>query len=154
MQSINIRFENGKVNIIVDGALFKDVHSLSLDYIKGAPMLFACVSDVGEQQDKVTDFFDIATFGKTADFVGQYFSKGQLVAIRGRLQQRDWTDKQGNKRRTTEVIAERCYFAEKRQTPAAVQPADFSQLPITTPVPFSEPDMPQMEISDENELPF
>ena len=47
MQSINIRFENGKVNIIVDGALFKDVHSLSLDYIKGAPMLFSCVSDVG-----------------------------------------------------------------------------------------------------------
>lgn len=49
MQSINIRFENGKVNIIVDGALFKDVHSLSLDYIKDAPMLFACVSDVGEK---------------------------------------------------------------------------------------------------------
>lgn len=40
MQSINIRFENGKVNIIVDGAIFKDVHSLNLDYIKGAPMLF------------------------------------------------------------------------------------------------------------------
>ena len=38
------------VNIIVDGALFKDVHSLSLDYIKGAPMLFACVSDVGGEK--------------------------------------------------------------------------------------------------------
>ena len=48
----NIRFENGKVNIIVDGALFKDVHSLSLDYIKGAPMLFACVSDVGETREQ------------------------------------------------------------------------------------------------------
>ena len=52
MQSINIRFENGKVNIIVDGALFKDVHSMSLDYIKGAPMLFACVSDVGETREQ------------------------------------------------------------------------------------------------------
>ena len=52
MQSINIRFENGKVNIIVDGALFRDVHSLSLDYIKGLPMLLSCVSDVGEGQDK------------------------------------------------------------------------------------------------------
>lgn len=51
MQSINIRFENGKVNIIVDGALFKDVHSLSLDYIKGASMLFSCVSDVGETRE-------------------------------------------------------------------------------------------------------
>lgn len=52
MQSINIRFENGKVNIIVDGALFKDVHSLSLDYIKGAPMLFACVSDVSDEKQR------------------------------------------------------------------------------------------------------
>lgn len=52
MQSSNIRFENGKVNIIVDGALFKDVHSLSLDYIKGAPMLFACVSDVSDEKQR------------------------------------------------------------------------------------------------------
>ena len=52
MQSINIRFENGKVNIIVDGAIFKDVHSLNLDYIKGAPMLFSCVADVGREQDE------------------------------------------------------------------------------------------------------
>ena len=52
MQSINIRMENGKINVIVDGALFRDVHSLSLDYIKGAPMLFACVSDVSEEKPK------------------------------------------------------------------------------------------------------
>ena len=50
MQSINIRFENGKVNIIVDGAIFKEVDSLNLDYIKGAPMLFSCVSDVGDEK--------------------------------------------------------------------------------------------------------
>lgn len=52
MQSINIRIDNGKISVIVDGALFKDVHSFSLDYIKGAPMLFSCVSDVdGEKRD-------------------------------------------------------------------------------------------------------
>ena len=51
MKSINVRLDNGQVNVIVDGALFPDVHSLSLDYIKGLPMLFACVSDVGEEQD-------------------------------------------------------------------------------------------------------
>lgn len=50
MQSINIRIEDGRINVIVDGALFKDVHSFSLDYIKGAPMLFSCVSDVGEKK--------------------------------------------------------------------------------------------------------
>lgn len=142
--------------VILMGRLTRDPEiRMTQSGTTAASFALACERDYAPRgQDKVTDFFDIATFGKTADFVGQYFSKGQLVAIRGRLQQRDWTDKQGNKRRTTEVIAERCYFAEKRQTPAAVQPADFSQLPITTPVPFSEPDMPQMEISDENELPF
>lgn len=142
--------------VILMGRLTRDPEiRMTQSGTTAASFALACERDYAPQgQDKVTDFFDIATFGKTADFVGQYFSKGQLVATRGRLQQRDWTDKQGNKRRTTEVIAERCYFAEKRQTPAAVQPADFSQLPITTPVPFSEPDMPQMEISDENELPF
>lgn len=56
MQSINIRMENGKINVIVDGALFKDVHSLSLDYIKGAPMLFACVSDVGGEKRDLQNF--------------------------------------------------------------------------------------------------
>ena len=49
MESINIRFDHGKVNVIVDGALFKDVHSLSLDYIKGVPLLFACVADVSQE---------------------------------------------------------------------------------------------------------
>lgn len=55
MKSINVRMDNGQVNVIVDGALFQDVHSLSLDYIKGLPMLFSCVSDVGEEQDKRRD---------------------------------------------------------------------------------------------------
>jgi hypothetical protein len=52
MQSINIRFENGKVNIIVDGALFRDVHSVSVDYIKGVPLLFSCVADIGREQEE------------------------------------------------------------------------------------------------------
>lgn len=52
MHSINIRFEKEKVDVIVDGALFRDVHSVSVDYIKGVPLLFACVSDVGREQDE------------------------------------------------------------------------------------------------------
>lgn len=47
MQSINIRMDNGKMNVIVDGTLFRDVHSFSLDYIRGVPLLFACVADIG-----------------------------------------------------------------------------------------------------------
>lgn len=48
MQNINIRIYGGRIDVTVDGAAFRDVHSLSLDYIKGAPMLFACVADMGE----------------------------------------------------------------------------------------------------------
>lgn len=50
MNSINVRFADGKTNVIVDGALFKDVHSLSIDFIRGMPMLFSCVADVGEDE--------------------------------------------------------------------------------------------------------
>lgn len=56
MESINIRVDNGKVNVIVDGALFREVHSVSVDYIKGAPLLFACVSDVGDKENHCTKY--------------------------------------------------------------------------------------------------
>lgn len=111
-----------------------------------ANFALACERDYAPQgQDRETDFFDIVAFGKTADFVGQYFAKGQLVAVKGRLQQRDWTDKQGNKRRTTEILADRCYFAEKRQD-RDVSNGDFQQMPDSTPVPFED--------SDDDALPF
>ena len=116
-----------------------------------ANFALACERDYAPQgQDRETDFFDIVAFRNTADFVGQYFSKGQLVAVKGRLQQRNWTDKQGNKRRTTEILADRCYFAEKRQDRDASD-AGFQQMSDSTPVPFAEPDM-QMGLGDE--LPF
>jgi len=50
MESINIRVDNGKVNVIVNGTLFRDVHSVGVDYIRGTPLLFSCVSDIGSKQ--------------------------------------------------------------------------------------------------------
>ena len=133
--------------VILMGRLTRDPEiRMTQSGTTAASFALACERDYAPQgQDKVTDFFDIATFGKTADFVGQYFAKGQLVAVKGRMQQRDWTDKQGNKRRTTEVIAERCYFAEKRQDRDASS-GGFQQMPDSTPVPFEDP--------DDNDLPF
>ena len=52
MKSINVRLDNGQVNVTVDGAKLTDVHSVSVDYIKGIPLLFACVADVGREQDE------------------------------------------------------------------------------------------------------
>ena len=138
--------------VILMGRLTRDPDvRMTQNGTTAANFALACERDYAPQgQDRETDFFDIVAFRNTADFVGQYFSKGQLVAVKGRLQQRDWTDKQGNKRRTTEILADRCYFAEKRQDRDASD-AGFQQMSDSTPVPFAESDM-QMGLGDE--LPF
>ena len=138
--------------VILMGRLTRDPDvRMTQNGTTAANFTLACERDYAPQgQDRETDFFDIVAFRNTADFVGQYFAKGQLVAVKGRLQQRDWTDKQGNQRRTTEILADRCYFAEKRQDRDASD-AGFQQMSDSTPVPFAEPDM-QMGLGDE--LPF
>ena len=133
--------------VILMGRLTRDPDvRMTQNGTTAANFALACERDYAPQgQDRETDFFDIVAFRNTADFVGQYFAKGQLVAVKGRLQQRDWTDKQGNKRRTTEILADRCYFAEKRQDRDA-SIGGFQQMPDSTPVPFEDP--------DDNDLPF
>jgi single-strand DNA-binding protein len=69
--------------------------------------------DNGERQ---TDFIDIVAWRATAEFVSKYFTKGQMAAVTGRLQIRDWTDKDGNKRRSAEVIADNVYFTESKRS--------------------------------------
>ena len=135
--------------VILMGRLTRDPDvRMTQNGTTAANFSLACERDYAPQgQDRETDFFDIIAFRNTADFVGPYFAKGQLVAVKGRLQQRDWTDKQGNKRRTTEILADRCSFAEKRQDRDASD-AGFQQMSDSTPVPFAEPDM-QMGLCDE-----
>ncbi len=70
----------------------------------------ACQRDYAPKgEDRETDFVDIVVFGPTADFIEKYLNKGDLVVAKGRLQIRVWTDKDGNKRRTAEVIADSVY---------------------------------------------
>ena len=71
--------------------------------------------DGGERE---TDFIDIVIFGSTAEFFSKYFSKGQMAIFSGRLQIRTWTDKDGNKRRNAEVIADSVYFGESKKSTA------------------------------------
>lgn len=59
-----------------------------------------------------TDFIDCVAWGKTAEFVAEYFTKGRMAIASGRLQLRDWTDNSGNKRRNAEVIADNVYFGD------------------------------------------
>ena len=66
--------------------------------------------------DRQTDFIDVVAWRNTAEFVSKYFTKGQMAAVTGRLQIRDWTDKDGNKRRSAEVVAENVYFTESKKS--------------------------------------
>lgn len=68
------------------------------------------------------DFLNIVAWRKTAEFVTKWFSKGQLVAVTGRLQSRSFEDKDGNKRTVTEVVADEVFFAEsKKSTPTVAE---------------------------------
>ena len=65
--------------------------------------------------EKSTDFIDIVAWRQTAEFVSRYFTKGRLAVVEGRLQLRDWTDRDGNKRRSAEVVAENVYFGDSKR---------------------------------------
>ena len=66
-------------------------------------------------EDKETDFIDIVAWRNTAEFVSKYFSKGRMAVVEGRLQIRDWTDKEGGKRRSAEVVADNIYFGDSKK---------------------------------------
>ena len=68
--------------------------------------------DGGERE---TDFIDCVAWRQTGEFVSKYFTKGSMIVVSGRLQIRGWTDKDGNKRRTSEVVADNVYFGESKR---------------------------------------
>ncbi len=68
--------------------------------------------DGGERE---TDFIDCVAWRQTGEFVSKYFTKGRMAVVSGRLQIRSWTDKDGNKRRSAEVVADNVYFGESKR---------------------------------------
>lgn len=64
---------------------------------------------------KDTDFIDVVAWRNTAEFVSKYFAKSRMAVVEGRLQLRDWTDKDGNKRRNAEVLADNIYFGDSKK---------------------------------------
>lgn len=65
--------------------------------------------------EKETDFIDCVAWRQTGEFVSKYFSKGRMIVVSGRLQIRTWTDKDGNNRRTAEIVADNCYFGDSKK---------------------------------------
>ena len=119
----------------------------------------ACDRDFKSQGgEKETDFIDIVAWRGTAEFVSKYFTKGRMAIVEGRLQIRDWTDNNGSKRRSAEVIADNIYFGDSKRDRA---PSDYGAPPPYgapsgrgTPAPMeSRSDF--AEIGEEDgELPF
>ena len=110
--------------------------------------------DGGERQ---TDFIDCVAWRSTAEFVSKYFQKGSMAVVSGRLQIRDWTDRDNNKRRSAEVVVDNIYFGESKRSREESQSA---HAPAARPAPagyndvrpaggaFSDID------GDDGELPF
>lgn len=96
----------------------------------------------GADGEKKTDFIDCVAFKGTAEFVSKHFAKGTMAVVNGRLQFRDWQDRDGNKRRNAEILVENIYFGERKQQGAVdVAAGDYTEG-------FEELD------EDDGELPF
>lgn len=107
-----------------------------------ASFTLACDRDFKGQDGKTeVDFIDVVAWRNTAEFVSKYFGKGRMAVVSGRLQIRNWTDKEGNKRRNAEVLADHVYFGDSQKSAdssnGGVTPGQFADLPDDIPdLPF------------------
>ena len=109
-----------------------------------------------ENGEKETDFIDCVAWRQTGEFVSKYFTKGRMAVVSGRLQIRSWTDKEGNKRRTAEVVADNVYFGDSKRdgdsgSNYSAAPASFGGYSA----PASAPASDFAVLSDDDaQLPF
>ena len=103
--------------------------------------------------EKETDFIDVVCWRSTAEFVEKYFRKGSMAVASGRLQIRNWTDKDGNKRRSAEVVADSVYFGDSKKSSegTSTNPAQNGVLAYAQPAPQS--DFAVLD-DDDAQLPF
>ena len=107
----------------------------------------ACDRDFADKQSgtKETDFIECVAWKNTAEFVSKYFKKGSMAIVSGRLQIRSWTDKEGNKRKTAEVVADSVYFGESKKESEAT---GYATNGVIGSEGFQQVDVP------DSELPF
>jgi len=115
-----------------------------------ASFTLAVDRDFGKEE-KETDFIECVAWKNTAEFVSKYFSKGRMAIVSGRLQIREWTDKDGNKRKTAEVVADNVYFGDsKKDDNTAPKNGSFANYG-NSPAPAA--DFAMLE-GDDLQLPF
>ena len=111
--------------------------------------------------EKETDFIDVVAWRQTGEFVSRYFSKGRMAVVEGRLQIREWTDKDGNKRRAAEVVADNVYFGDSKRDSESGGSYGGGYSNYSAPAPASygapssaEPDQFSQLDDNDSELPF
>ncbi|MBQ9392819.1 MAG: single-stranded DNA-binding protein [Oscillospiraceae bacterium] len=123
----------------------------------------ACDSDFKSQSgERTTTWIDVVAWRQTAEFVSKYFAKGRMAVVEGRLQSRDWTDKDGNKRTTIEIVADNVYFGDSRRDGDGDREGGYGGAPsynnapgggYAPPVGGTSSDFAEIEEED-GELPF
>ena len=111
-----------------------------------------------ESGERETDFIDCVAWRSTGEFVAKYFQKGSMAVVSGRLQMRSWTDKEGNKRKAFEVVADNVHFAEpKRDSSYSQAPAQQNayRQETTEPAAYSTGNTGDFEeVLTDDDLPF
>lgn len=113
-----------------------------------ASFSIAVERDFAEGGEKKTDFIDVTAWRQTGEFVSKYFSKGMMAVVSGRLQIREWQDKEGNKRKNAEIVADNVYFGEGKKDGASQTKPASSEGSRSKGSTFIEPD------NSDGDLPF
>ena len=103
--------------------------------------------------ERATDFINVVAWCQTGEFVSRYFTKGRMAVVEGRLQMRDWTDKDGNKRTTAEVVADNVYFGDAKKDGESSGEYQGGYQPATRPVDVSAGEFAELN-DDDGKLPF
>lgn len=129
--------------IVIQGRLTKDPELRRTQSGTAVASATVAVDRDFKNQDgsRDTDFIPIVAWKGIGEMMAKYFTKGRMIVVEGRLQLRDWTDNDGNKRRTAEIVANNVYFSDSRK--------DGESAPAQ-----SEPQGGFSEIEDDGDLPF
>lgn len=134
--------------VIIQGRLCSDVELRRTNNGTAVASVTLAVDRDFKSQDgsRETDFISVVAWRSTAEFAAKYFTKGRMAIVEGKLQIRDWQDKDGNKRRNAEVIADNLYFGDSRSDNGGHQAAK-------APVSVDAEDFDEVE-DDDSDLPF
>lgn len=120
-----------------------------------ASFTLACDRDFKDKQtgERTVDWIDCVAWNGTGEMVSKYFTKGRMAVVDGRLQIRDWTDKDGNKRRSAEIIVSNVYFGDSKPAEGSNSAQSYS-APAGYGATAPNQDYTDLGDADDGELPF